>query len=1074
MRIDLYNHNKIAYDNALFLLQAEKKAAVIHPTGTGKSFIAFKLCEDNPDKTICWLSPSEYIFDTQLENLKRATGGYVPQNISFFTYAKLMNMSKAEIAEIKPDYIILDEFHRCGAQMWGQGVETLLSEYPDTPILGLSATAIRYLDNQRNMADELFEGNIASEMSLGEAIVQGILAPPKYVISTFSCQKDLEKYKKRVSRAKSKIVREEGEKYLDSLKRALDKADGLDEIFNKHMTERAGKYIVFCSDYEHMCQMKELAGEWFYKVDKSPHIYSMYSEDPASDKEFAAFKADNDNMHLRLLYCIDALNEGVHVDDISGVILLRPTVSPIIYKQQIGRALQTGIKESSVIFDIVMNIENLYSIGTIEEEMRLAVSYYRSHGLESNIVNEHFRVIDEVKDCLSLFDKLNETLTASWDYMYEEAKKYYEQNGNLEIPKRYKTPDGYSLGTWILTQKRVYNGLVGGILTQERIYKLNKIGMIWESHRDMLWQRYFDAATEYSKIYGNLDIPALYITDDGLKLGNWIANLRTSRKNGFDSKYLTNDRIKALDEIGMIWKVADYMWQQYYGACLTYYGTNGNLDIPYRYVTGDGLKLGCWLNNIRTAYKKGESRLSQEQISQLNELGMVWDKKHERDWNIFYEAARIYFETYGSLNVPTSYKTSDGVALGKWIERQRNNKKLSEKRKSRLDNIGIVWNKDNSWDIRFALAKAYFDENGNLNMSTSYVANGIWLGKWLSEQRKKYKSGKLPVEHMRQLETLNIDWTANIQKKYDEIWLGYFKKVKVYFDKYGNISDIGNSLSEKDKKLDIWLAKQRQCYKDGKLSNKKIKLLESVGIVWNTYADAWETGFLHAKKYYETNGNLNISASYVDDSGYTLGIWITNQRYNYRHPSGNKKITENQKKRLESIGMVWNSRVRQWEKLYKSAEIYFNEHGNLNAPAGYKTADGYSLKEWLRTQRNNRTKGTLSNDKIERLNKIGIDWLSPAARNWETYFSACEKYYMTYGNLEIGTTYTDENGLCIGRWLKKQRKNKAKLKINGENGNQIKRLESIGIAWKNSNTADVLNVSDSNSIQKDELRSYAV
>ena len=195
MRIDLYNHNKIAYDNALFLLQTEKKAAVIHPTGTGKSFIAFKLCEDNPDKTICWLSPSEYIFDTQLENLKRATGGYVPQNISFFTYAKLMNMSKAEIAEIKPDYIILDEFHRCGAQMWGQGVETLLSVYSDTPILGLSATAIRYLDNQRNMADELFDGNIASEMSLGEAIVQGILAPPKYVISTFSCQKDLEKYK---------------------------------------------------------------------------------------------------------------------------------------------------------------------------------------------------------------------------------------------------------------------------------------------------------------------------------------------------------------------------------------------------------------------------------------------------------------------------------------------------------------------------------------------------------------------------------------------------------------------------------------------------------------------------------------------------------------------------------------------------------------------------------------------------------------------------------------------------------------------------------------------------------------
>lgn len=75
-------------------------------------------------------------------------------------------------------------------------MERLLSAYHGTPILGLSATAIRYLDNQRNMTDEFFDGNIASEISLGEAIVRGILAPPKYVLSAFSCQKDLEKISK--------------------------------------------------------------------------------------------------------------------------------------------------------------------------------------------------------------------------------------------------------------------------------------------------------------------------------------------------------------------------------------------------------------------------------------------------------------------------------------------------------------------------------------------------------------------------------------------------------------------------------------------------------------------------------------------------------------------------------------------------------------------------------------------------------------------------------------------------------------------------------------------------------------
>lgn len=74
------------------------------------------------------------------------------------------------------------------------------------------------------------------------------------------------------------------------------------------------------------------------------------------------------------------LNEGVHVDDINGVILLRPTVSPIIYKQQIGRALSANKKTNPVIFDIVLNIENLYSISSIEEEMQVATAYYRIAG----------------------------------------------------------------------------------------------------------------------------------------------------------------------------------------------------------------------------------------------------------------------------------------------------------------------------------------------------------------------------------------------------------------------------------------------------------------------------------------------------------------------------------------------------------------------------------------------------------------------------------------------------------------------------------------------------------------------
>lgn len=192
--IKLFEHNIEAYNSALSLLEKNGKAAIIHPTGTGKSLIAFKLSEDNPNKKICWLSPSEYIFMTQCENLTEMNFE-VPKNIVFFTYSKLMLLSEEELNCLKPDYIILDEFHRCGAEMWGKGVQRLLHVCNNVPVLGLSATNIRYLDNQRDMADELFDGNIASYMTLGEAIVRGILNPPKYVLSMFVYDETFKKYK---------------------------------------------------------------------------------------------------------------------------------------------------------------------------------------------------------------------------------------------------------------------------------------------------------------------------------------------------------------------------------------------------------------------------------------------------------------------------------------------------------------------------------------------------------------------------------------------------------------------------------------------------------------------------------------------------------------------------------------------------------------------------------------------------------------------------------------------------------------------------------------------------------------
>ena len=1031
MPMQLFEHNKIAYEAAVRMLSKRGKAAVIHPTGTGKSFIGFKLCEDNPDKTICWLSPSRYIYQTQLENLAETSDGYQPDNVKFYTYAKLMNVSEAEISEIKPDYIILDEFHRCGAELWGAGVDAVLKAYPDVPVLGLSATAIRYLDNQRDMTDELFDGNVASEMTLGEAIVRGILAPPKYILSIFSYQKDLEKYEARVRSAKSKATRDAAEKILEALRRALDKAENLDVLFDKHMEDRTGKYIVFCANLEHMQEMIEKSKEWFARVDKKPHIYSVYSDDPTASKSFADFKADSDKKHIKLLYCIDALNEGVHVPDVSGVILLRPTISPIIYKQQIGRALSASKSKNPVIFDIVNNIENLYSIDAIQEEMQVAIQYYRSHGGEGFVVNETFELVDKVADCKSLFDELEGTLSASWDIMFEQAKKYYDENGNLDVPKRYFTPEGYSLGLWILTQRRVYNGAVNGNLTQVQIDRLNTLGMRWESVRDVMWERFYSSAEAYFKKHGDLLPPAKYVDDNNVELGSWIARLRVYYSSGIQQKYLNSERIKALEKIGMVWSVPDYIWEENYAAAVRYHREYGDLNVPHNYVSDDGIKLGQWIQGLRSnrnGTAKTVKPLSDDQIARLDAIGMVWETKYEKQWNDAFQALCEYQSKNGTLDVPVSYKTDSGIQLGRWIRHQRDFYKqgrLSDERIDRLRGIGFVLEKTDPWEEKYLLAKAYFEEHGNLNVPGQYVVNGVWLHKWLNEQKliaEGKRKKKLTPEQLAKLEAIGFRYGSTY---HEELWNIRYEMAKAYYDEHGDLN-IPKSYTVGDFKLGVWIRQQKTQKNDGNMSAEHIERLTAIGMDWGDrqkkiISSSYDTGFQHLEAYIAEHGIDAVTGLIVCEDGYKLGVWIANCKSKYR--AG--KLAKKHIKHFEELGItlekedIWSERADEVEK-------YFKEHKTTSIPTGYIGVSGFDLHSWLEDQKKFYRKGTLSPERKARLDKMGYPFRSDGKRRDESRFEKWLKSYTTireYSEAHPGETISKDlvyKGVKIISWISNQ------------------------------------------------------
>ena len=695
----LFEHNEKAYHAAVRMMEQYGKAAIVHPTGTGKSYIAFKMIEDNPEKVVIWLFPSEYIFKTQLESLKGNVPDFPLENVHFYTYAKLMCYAQAQLDEIagqKPAYIILDEFHHAGAECWGESTVALLKLRPNAKLPGLTATDIRYFDNNRDMAEELFDGHIANEMTLGEAVVRGILPTPKYVTTVYQYQKTLAKYQVRVGNLRTPGIQDANQKYLDALRRALEQADGLDKVFAHHITNKSGKYIVFCANKEHMDEMVSHVPEWFAGVNPDVVVYQAYSDDPNTDKAFSDFKTDTSN-RLKLLFCIDMINEGVHVEGISGVILFRPTISPIIYKQQIGRALTVGDNTTPLILDVVNNFEGLCSIAGLQGEMQEAVYRLNANGEGNKIVTERFEVVEQVYDCRVLFEQLQASLSSSWDHYFSEASIYYAEHGDLNIPKRYTIPAGLSLGEWLTTQRRVHEGQIQGNLTEQQIVRLDSIGMVWGNRKEIAWQHGFEVAKKYHDTYGNRMVPGKYTDPDGYPLGQWIAKTRQQKLNG----RLKEERIVQLDEIGMVWNIFDAKWEKAFALAAAYYEENGNLNIPRSYETATGERPGLWLASQQWAYPKG--KLTDEQVERLNRIGMYWGNCNDRQWNEGYQEAKRYFDAHGDLNVPAEYVSPCGYNLGNWVKRQRYTRQnpekscavLTEECIAKLDAIGMRWEKSN-------------------------------------------------------------------------------------------------------------------------------------------------------------------------------------------------------------------------------------------------------------------------------------------------------------------------------------------------------------------------------------------
>ena len=316
-----------------------------------------------------------------------------------------------------------------------------------------------------------------------------------------------------------------------------------------------------------------------------------------------------------------------------------------------------------------------------------------------------------------------------WNRKYKLAKAYFEHHGNLEIPKSYKTLNGYeyaeegiALGVWIIIQRQAYKGQGNYKITENQIQLLEEIGMRFETnYKEDEWNKKYELAKVYFEHHGNLKIPQSYKTlngyeyaESGITLGTWLDTQRRAYKGQGNYK-ITENQIQLLEKIGMRFETRDNNeeWNKKYELAKIYFEHNGNLEIPQSYKTlngyeyaESGIALGTWLNTQRKAYKgKCAYKITKEQIKLLEKIGMRFETRdNNEEWNKKYELAKIYFEHNGNLEIPQSYKTlngyeyaESGIALGMWLNTQRQaykgqgNNKITENQIKLLEEIRIKW-----------------------------------------------------------------------------------------------------------------------------------------------------------------------------------------------------------------------------------------------------------------------------------------------------------------------------------------------------------------------------------------------
>lgn len=700
MSMTLNPVNEAAFQKAVQSLETLNRAAVFHPTGTGKSCIAWKVVEAHPQTTFFWLVAGAQRLALRQAELTRYNGGTLPGNVRFCDCEKLAAATPEQwvrLGEQKPGCIVLDCYHELSAVCWAQSVQKLLRMCPQAKVLGLG------VPNGAPVcaaAQELFADCIVSHMTVAEAMAAGTMpVPSAYAALLWPQEEELATLRARIKN----LCMPKGDTSLrvqyEELSWSLRQVENLTVLLPRLLSDTSGHYLVL---FESAAYQEKLGAELEQLLRTVDPAVRFYAADHACFADSAAVETflSDTAPGPKVLLCVNAPGVQQPLEGLAGVILVRQSSLMSTFKQMLCRALVAAGSRSVPVFDLVAQFEGLGNGRTLQRDCTEAMTRAGSK-------TPGFRQERPMQQTYRLYGKLRREMEARWEVLCQAAADAAVKEGTLELPRSYTIHSGVPVGKWVARQRYAYLNpdRSSARVTPERKALLDKLGMVWEKYDP--WQERYDLALAYKTEHGDLEIPSVYKTADGVWLGSWVSRQRQTLNSG--NSALSSERRKLLrilfkgerrpsDPAADHGTVREANWERNFRSAARYARKYKHLLVPASYVDSDGVRLGVWISNLRATRKNRPDsyQVTPAHIKKLNSIGMVWDARDAK-WGTAYQQAKAYYKAHGNLHAAANYKSDEtGFCLGDWLRRMRewdttHDPKLTPERRAMLDKIGMEW-----------------------------------------------------------------------------------------------------------------------------------------------------------------------------------------------------------------------------------------------------------------------------------------------------------------------------------------------------------------------------------------------